>query len=165
MLKKLLLAIVIALPMSAFAQKFGIVNIDEVGAAMPEATAMQNQMAETSKKYEDEFTKLQEALNQQYAEFQNMQNDASVTDTMKELKMQDIQERAQKIEQFRQTATQDLQRQQEQLMAPIQQKLMDAIKSVGAEGGFTFIFPAGVDVYQGADVVDVTPLVRAKLGL
>lgn len=165
MLKKLLLAIVIALPMSALAQKFGTVNIDEVGAAMPEATAMQNQMAETAKKYEDEFAKLQEALNQQYAEFQTMQNDASVTDTMKELKMQDIQERAQKIEQFRQTATQDLQRQQEQLMAPIQQKLMDAIKSVGAEGGFTFIFPTDLGLYQGADVVDVTPLVRAKLGI
>ena len=37
-----------------------------------------------------------------------------MTETMKELKMQEIQERAQKIEQFRQTATQDLQRQQEQ---------------------------------------------------
>ena len=147
MFKKLLLALAVALPMSAMAQKFGTVNIDEVGAAMPEAAAMQNQMAETAKKYEE------------------MDKDPAVTETMKELKMQEIQERAQKIEQFRQTATQDLQRQQEQLMAPIQQKLMDAIKSVGAEGGFTFIFPTDLGLYQGTDVVDVTPLVRAKLGI
>jgi len=34
-------------------------------------------------------------------------------------------------------ASQDIQKQQEALFAPIQQKLMDAIKSVGAEGKFT----------------------------
>ena len=72
MFKKLLLALAVALPMSAMAQKFGTVNIDEVGAAMPEAAAMQNQMAETAKKYEDEFAKLQEAINQQYTEYQAM---------------------------------------------------------------------------------------------
>lgn len=81
--------------------------------------------------------------------------------------MQEIQDRAAKIEQFRQTASQDLQRQQEQLLAPIQAKFNDAVKAVGQEGNFTFIFPmeGGLILYQGADVVDVTSLVKAKLGI
>ena len=48
-----------------------------------------------------------------------------------------------------------------------QTKLTDAVKSVGAEGGFTFIMPneQALLLYKGNDVVDVTPQVRAKLGL
>lgn len=81
--------------------------------------------------------------------------------------MQEIQDRAGKVEQFRQTATQDLQRQQEQLMAPIQSKINEAVKTVGKEGSFTFIFPEepALILYQGADVTDVTALVKTKLGL
>ena len=64
-------------------------------------------------------------------------------------------------------ASQDIQKQQEALFAPIQQKLMDAIKSVGAEGKFTYIFDLAypIVIYQGAPSEDVTPLVKAKLGL
>jgi len=44
---------------------------------------------------------------------------------------------------------------------------MDAIKSVGAEGKFTYIFDLAypIVIYQGAPSEDVTPLVKAKLGL
>ena len=56
-------------------------------------------------------------------------------------------------------------KQQEQLMAPIQQKIQTAIQAVGTENGFTFIFPDVVPVYTGATVVDVTPMVKAKLGV
>ena len=57
-------------------------------------------------------------------------------------------------------------RQEQQLSTPIQQKLTDAIKAVGAEGGFSFIMPKdGLLLYQGNDVVDVTPQIRTKLGI
>ena len=81
--------------------------------------------------------------------------------------MQEIQERENKINQFRQTASQDLSRLQEQLIAPIQQKFVDAIKAVGQEGNYTFIFPneQNLLLYQGADVVNVTNAVKTKLGL
>lgn len=44
---------------------------------------------------------------------------------------------------------------------------MDAIKSVGAEGKFTYIFDLAypIVIYQGVPSEDVTPLVKAKLGL
>lgn len=167
MLKKILLALVVALPLSAAAQKFGTVRIDDVFSAMPETTEMQNQLSEASKKYEAEFQKLQEELNKLYTDFQGIQNDPNTPETIKERRMQEIQDRATKVEQFRQTASQDLQRHQEQLLAPIQAKFNDAVKAVGQEGGFTFILPmdAGLILYQGNDVVDVTSLVKAKLGI
>ena len=50
-------------------------------------------------------------------------------------------------------------------MAPVQEKLINAIKAVGAEGGYTMIFPVGTAAYTASDVVDVTPLVKTKLGV
>lgn len=167
MFKKIIMALAVALPLTAAAQKFGTVQIDNVFSAMPETTEMQNTLNDASKKYETEFQKLQEELNKLYTDFQTIQNDTATPDAIKERRMQEIQDKASKVEQFRQTATQDLQRQQEQLVAPIQSKINDAIKAVGTEGSFTLILPAepAIILYQGADVVDVTPLVKAKLGL
>ena len=81
--------------------------------------------------------------------------------------MQEFLDSQSRFESFREMASQDIQKQQEALFAPIQQKLMDAIKSVGAEGKFTYIFDLAypIVIYQGAPSEDVTPLVKAKLGL
>lgn len=167
MFKRIILAIAIILPMSAFAQKFGVVDLESVFQAMPEATAMQTQLTESSKKYEDEFQKLRGELDKLYAEFQTLANDKDTPDSIKERRMQEIQEREQNANQFRTTAQQDLTRLQEQLIAPIQQKIQEAVKAVGVEGDYTFIFPneQSLLLYQGSTVVDVTSAVKGKLGL
>ena len=79
--------------------------------------------------------------------------------------MQEVQELDQKVNQFYQTAQQDLQRQEQQLLQPVQQKMVEAIQSVGQENGFAMILPNGVAAYTSTDVVDVTPLVKTKLGI
>lgn len=163
MIKKLLLAIMIALPMSVFAQKFAVINTQELMEAMPELQTVKEQMEASNKKYEDEFAKLQEEFSKKFEEFQALEE--TTPQTIKERRMQEMQELENKINQFRQTATQDLQRQQQQLMAPIQEKIEAAIKAVGAENSFTMIFQDMIPSYVGADVIDVTPQVRTKLGL
>ncbi|MDE6286778.1 MAG: OmpH family outer membrane protein, partial [Muribaculaceae bacterium] len=141
MIKKLLLAVLVALPFSAFAQKFGVVDLENVFQAMPETATAQTQLTDASKKYEDEFAKLREEVDKLFAEYQNLQKDPATPDAIKERRLNELQERDQKVQQFRNTASQDLARLQEQLMAPIQQKIADAVKTVGQEGNFTFIFP------------------------
>ena len=134
MIKKLLLAIMIALPMSVFAQKFGVVNTNQLMESLPEIKTINEQMEAATKKYEDEFAKLQEEFNKKYQEFQALEESTP-------------------------------QRQQQQLMAPVQENVVKAIQSVGAEGGFTFIFENMMPVYVGTDVTDVTPLVKTRLGI
>jgi len=104
MFKKIVIALLLALPMSLFAQKFGVVYIEAVLSAMPETKAMQTQLTDTSKKYEDEFQKLQEEVNKLYADFQNIQNDTETPQSIKERRMQEIQDKAAKVDQFRNTA-------------------------------------------------------------
>lgn len=165
MIKKLILvlAVAIALPVAMNAQKFGVVNADEVLTAMPDFTKMQDQLAEASKQYEDEFKKLQEEMNKKFTEYQSLAKDTP--DSIRERREAELQELDQKLTQFRNAAQQDLQRQQQTLMAPIEQKLMEAISAVGQEGGYTFILQDGQALFQGKDVVNVTAEVKAKLGL
>lgn len=167
MIKKTLAAIMIALPMLAAAQapKFGTVTVEPILEAMPERATVQTTLETASKTYEDEYKKLTEELDKKFAEFQKLSEDKTTPDAIKERRMQEIQELQKKAQQFLQTAQQDLQRQQAQLMQPIEEKIMTAIKAVGQENGFTFIFPEGVAAYQSSEVQDVTPLVKTKLGI
>lgn len=167
MIKKILLAAVVALPMLAAAQapKFGTVNADEIFAAMPESKTAQEEIAAASKQYEDEYQKLNEEMQKKFAEYQTLQNDASTPQSIKDRRLQEMQDLDQKAQQFASTAQQDLQRKQAQLMQPIQEKLIKAIQEVGANNGFTMIFPVGLAPYTSTDVVDVTPLVKTHLGI
>lgn len=166
MIKKILLAIAVAFPMCLSAQaKFGTVNAEEIITAMPEFTEAQNKVAEASKQYEDEYKKLNEELQKKFADYQTLEQDAATPQSIKERRLQEMQDLDKKAQQFLQTAQQDLQRQQAQMMQPIQDKMVQAIKSVGVNNGFTMIFPAEVPAYVSTDVVDVTPLVKTELGI
>lgn len=165
MTKRTILALLIALPLSIFAQKFGIINIESIMQGMPEYTAMQNQIAEASKKYEDEFGKLKAEIDKKMTEYQQLDQDATTPQAIKERRIQEIQELDQKAQQFLNSAQQDLQRLQMQLGMPIQQKVLDATKAIGQEGGYVFIFPQGISFYEGSMVEDVTPIVAKRLGV
>lgn len=168
MFKKLIIAVLCCLPMSLMAQtafKFGTVNSAEIIAAMPERAAAEQQLQDLSKKYEDEFVKVQEEFQSKYKELQALGD--TVPETIRMRRLQEVQESQQRIESFRTMAQEDIAKKQEELFIPIQQKLMDAIKAVGEEGKFTYIFDLTYPVvlYQGVGNEDITPLVKAKLGI
>ncbi len=163
MFKRLLIAILIALPMTVFAQKYGVINTQALMESMPEIKQINDQLTASGNSYQEEFNKLTAEFQKKFEEFQALSNDPSTPQTIKDRRTQEMQELENKIQQFRQTADQDLQRQQQQLMAPLQEKVMKAIQAVGEEGGYTFIFENVIPVYTGKDVTDVTETVKALL--
>lgn len=167
MFKKIFLLFAVLFPLTALAQKFGIVDTEPVITALPEYTQVTTQLTETSRRYEEEFGKLQDEVNQLMTAYQTIAEDANTPQSIKERRAQELQEKMNRMDQFRNTAQQDLSRLQEQLMAPVVQKFNDAVKSVGAEGGYTFIFPnePTLFLYTGTEVVNVTDAVKAKLGI
>ena len=76
MLKKLLLAAVLAAPMCLFAQnKIGSVNSQDVFMLMPEVKTAQTTLQEVSKKYDTEFKALQGEFEKKLAEYQALAKD------------------------------------------------------------------------------------------
>lgn len=167
MIKKVILAIALICPMLLSAQtlKIGLVDFDAILAAMPETTAAQNQIKEVSEKYEAEYKKLGEEMNRLVTEYQNMPE--TELPAIKERKTRELSDYQQKIAQFEQTAGQDLQKMQMDLMAPITQKINQAVESIGREGNYSLIqiYTPQITLYRADPVEDVTPAVKAKLGI
>ena len=169
MFKKILLAVLVAAPLCLSAQslKFGALNPSEILNVMPEVATMKNTLSQLSEKYETQAKALQDEFNKKQSELEalvkNMANpESDPTAVAKSKELEDLYNRYQT---FMQTAQQDLQKQQETLMAPIQQKLMTAITSVGAEGGYAGILDSATLLYQGNNIEDVSAKVKAKLGI
>ncbi len=160
MVKKLLLALILSIPSMAFAQKFGVINTEALIAELPQVQAT---IEASSQRYQAEFQKLKSEFDKKYTEFQQLDN--GTPQVIRERRLQEIQELDQKINQFRKTVTEDLQRQENELMEPIRNNVTAAIQSVGIDGDFIIIFENTPTVYTRSDVVDVTPLVKAKLGV
>lgn len=167
MIKRFLIAVAVLLPMFASAQTFkmGVVDFNDLLQAMPEVAEANAKVTEASKKYEAEFTKLQEEMQRLYDEYQKM--DANEPSAIRERRARELADYDQKTQQFQQSAMQDLQRMQAELMAPIQEKLSKAVESVGKENGFSLVqmYDPQLTLYYAAPVENITPLVKAKLGL
>ena len=118
MIKKFLLALAVALPACVWAQapKFGIVDVESIIPKMAEFQEAQTKINEASKTYEAEYAKIQEEMQKKFAELQELDKDATTLESIKERRMQEVQDLDKKAQQFAQTAQQDLQRQQAQLM-------------------------------------------------
>ena len=163
MFKKLLIIVLFALPFCAFAQtpqfKFGTVNTMEIfSAAQKEYDAL-------AKKYEDEFLKMQEEFGKKYKELMATQDSISIPENIKARRQQELAELNQRIQNFQEVVQNDLAKQQQQLLAPVEKKMRDAIKAVGDEYKFTYLFDLNAVLFAGASSEDATPLVKAKLGL
>jgi len=167
MFKKILLVAAILIPMLASAQtlKIGLVDQSDILSKMPETEAAQKQIADISKKYDDEYKKLVEEMNRRIEDFKQMKEDE--LPAIKERKARDIEDYQSKIQQFENTAMQEIQKMNQELMAPIVQKIRSAIESVGKEGGYSLIQDKNpqLTIYFAAPVVDITPEVKAKLGV
>lgn len=167
MIKKILLAVALCLPLIASAQtvKIGLVDVNTIIAEHPDTQAAQTKLVDAQKKYEAEYQKLGEEMTRMYEEFQK--SEATDLPAIRERKTKELQDYQAKIQQFENSAAADLQRMQQELMQPIVSKINQAIESVGREGNFTIIQLNDPQIifYHAAPAVDVTPDVKKKLGL
>ena len=162
-MKRLLLAIGVVLPMVVSAQKLGHVNTQELFSQMPELNGVRQEIEKLSSQYEDQIANMNEEYQKKIVDYQ--QNEATLGDAVKQIRQQEIAEMEQRIQLFYQTAQQDIQKKQQELVTPIHEKMTKAIQEVGKEGGFTYIFDSVAAVYIAPDATDVMPQVRAKLGI
>lgn len=164
-MKKLIVLLFMLLPLGVFAQevKIAFVNTQEVFMAMPEVSEMEKQMADLNEKYKGELKQMQDEYQKKYSDFVAQQD--SLTENIKLRRMQEIQDIQGRMDNFMQVAQQDVQKKQQELLMPIQEKLQKAIKDVGTEKGYTYIIDPAALLFTGSNAIDATLFVRTKLGL
>lgn len=166
MFKKIALLLLLIAPMSLFAQKFGHIKSMDIVTVMPEYTKAQNDIQAMQKQYEEEIKRANEEFTKKYTEYQ--QEQANLPKNIQDRRQKELQDLSEKGMQFQQDAQQQLQKSYAEMMEPIYKKVEDAIKAVGVEGGYTFIFDVNrTDIPYISDTLttDVTAAVKTKLGL
>ena len=146
MLKKIALLLLLIAPMSVFAQKFGHIKSADVLTVMPEFTKAQTDIQAMQKQYEDEMKRATDELTKKYTEYQ--QEQANLPKNIQERRQKELQELQEKGMQYK--------------------KIEDAIKAVGQEGGYTYIFDLNrteIPYVNEAQSTDVTAAVKAKVGI
>jgi outer membrane protein len=162
-MKKLILMLALALPMLATAEKIGHINTQEVMALMPETKKMAHDLDSIQNVYENQLANMQEEFNKKLAEFQQQQS--TMTANVREFRQQELAEMEQRMQVFYQTIQKELQAKQVELLQPVQNKLLEAINKVAAAQTCTYVVDRASVLYVGADATDLTPAVRAELGI
>ena len=162
-MKKIIITIMLALPMLASAQKFGHINTQELFAQMPEVNQVKLKMDTIQAQYENQLASMNEEFQKKVQDYQTQE--ATMADAIKQIRQQELQEMQQRIQLFYQTAEQDIQKKQQELLAPVHEKMTKAIKAVGERENYTYIFDSAAMVHIGNDAIDATPAVKKELGI
>lgn len=147
--------------------KFGHINRNELIQAMPEFDSARATLEKLS-------TELSNALEMLQVEYNNkadayLKESKTLTDLVRQTKEQELQDYQNRMQTFQMNAQNQLQEKQVELFNPITTKADKAIKDVGKENGFIYIFdtsPGGQVIYfDETKSTNIMTLVKAKIGL
>jgi outer membrane protein len=150
----------------ANAQKFGIVNSQEIIQMLPEVKEASANIETFGNQLQKKYTEMINTLQTKYQELERKQANGEIAPKQLEEEAKKLKDEELKLAQYEQTSQQQIMEKQNTLMMPIMEKINKAIEDVAKENGYTYIFDgsAGLVLYADA-TTDVSTLVKAKLGL
>jgi outer membrane protein len=146
--------------------KFGHINRNELIQSMPEFDSARSQLEKLNTELANQLELLQVEYNNKAEAY--LKESKNLTDLVRQTKEQELQDFQNRMQTFQQSASSQLQEKQVSLFTPITDKADKAIKAVGKESGFFYIFDISggqVAYFDETKSVDVMPLVKSKLGL
>jgi outer membrane protein len=163
MKKFLLVVFVLVIGLTGFAQKqkFGHVDSEAIFTAMPEKDQAAKAVEQFARQLEEQLMSLNKELEQKYTEY--MEKAETFSPSIKQMREEELTNLQQRIQAFQMRAQQDLQEKEQELLAPIYQKITDAIKIVGEENGFLYVFDVNSFYYHSSESVDLTEQVKSRL--
>ena len=145
--------------------KIAHVNVVEIITAMPESDSAQILLDNDSKELETMLENMQVEYNNLLHNYQ--QNIDSYSQLIQQTKETELLEMQNKIQAFQQTATQQLQQRNYELMQPIYSRIQEAIDKIATQEGFTYILDVskGSVVFTAINSQNINSLVLAELGI
>jgi outer membrane protein len=143
--------------------KIGTISMAELIPTMPEYKKADTSMNEFNNALQQQYEDMVKEYQEQ-ASLLGSKDTAKYTTAQLELKRKSVQDLLTKLQGWQQQAQQMQQQKNQELLAPIQKKAMDAVQAVAKENGFAYVISKDQClVSPPAD--DILPLVKKKLGL
>lgn len=143
--------------------KVAHINTQELISEMPEVIAAQKQL----KKLEEQYAKeLESSVKEFQTKAQTYAGDAqNQTELINQQRQSELEGMQQRIQEFRDTASQELQKRSAEMMKPLYDKARNAIEKVATAQGFNYV----LDSSNGGSVImasgkDLSAEVKQELG-
>jgi outer membrane protein len=146
--------------------KFGHINRNELIQAMPEFDSAKVKLEKLNTELSNALELLQVEYNNKAESY--LKDSKNLTDIVRQTKEQELQDYQKRMSDFQTNAQTQLQDKQVELFKPITDKADKAIKDVGKENGFLYIFDLSqnqIAYFDDTKSTNVMPLVKTKLGL
>lgn len=149
---------------NASAQKFGYIDVNEVLMQMPGLDSVQIKLEKFQRELLGQLEIMQVEQNKKLDDYQK--NSATMSEAVKQDKEREITNLGQRMQEFRQTAEQDMTAEQEKLLGPLLDQIEAAIEKVSKANSIIAVFNIGVPslaYYDKAAMTDLGPLVKREL--
>jgi outer membrane protein len=153
---------------SAKAQKIGYVDSGSLLEMMPKVKEAESNLETLGKQLQAKGQKMMTDYQTKYQDLQRRVQAGDIAPKDQDAQVAMLKDDEDKIQQFQQEMQTQLSDKREALLAPILDEIKTAIQTVAKDNGYTYIFDGspGVGVLLYADeATNITPLVKAKLGL
>jgi len=144
-------------------QKIAHIDVQKIMTEMPEFKSGQAQLKKLYATYQKEFQEMQDAYQTKLKKYQTESSTVSEQENQKRVK--ELMEMEKNIAKAQQDIQEEAAKKEAELMKPIQEKLMKAIKDVAKEKGYDYVFdssgPTNLIVANGPDLYND---VKSKLG-
>ena len=155
--KLLVAAFLTVAPLTVIAQSnVAHINVQQLISEMPEVIAAQNELSKLEKDY---TTQIDNAFKEFQTKAQNYSADAAnQTDVTNQARQKELESMQQNLQEFRDSASQELQKKNMDIMTPLLAKARDAINKVGKDQGFNYVIDSspnfGVILANGKDLLE-----------
>ncbi|MGI5913886.1 MAG: OmpH family outer membrane protein [Bacteroidales bacterium] len=163
----LTLGLILLTTVVTFAQKYGFVDSDYISNNIPAFTTAQDQLDKLSEQWEKEIADGYAVVEEMYRAYQN--ESALLSQEMKVQREEAIIKKEQEMKELQNKyfgVEGELFKKREELVKPIQDEILKAIKEIAVEGSYTVIFDSasGGNILYANPRFDVSDQVLEKLG-
>jgi outer membrane protein len=163
-----LVIMVIFVGQNALAQnlKFGHINRTELIQAMPDFDSARVKLEKLNTELQNTAELLQVELNNKYETY--LKESKNLTDLVRQTKEQELQDAQKRLTDFQTNAQTQIQEMQVKLFTPVTEKADKAIRDIGKENGYIYVFDLSqnqIVYFDETKSTNVMQLVKTKLGL
>jgi outer membrane protein len=169
MIKKVVFtALMVVAAAATFAQsKVAHINTTELLQMMPDVKRIDSTIAAREKMYQDQLTRLGNKLQSDYQQLMQDAQDTSFPAEIIQFREKQFQKDQASYQEMQKQAQQDLQALQQKLYEPLTKKVKAIIEEVAKANGYTMVMDSsqGFGMIWGAESDDLMNAVKAKLGI
>ena len=144
--------------------KLGHINSEMLISLMPESAKINVELQALGKTFDEEYKSMFTEFETKGKKYEAEARTKS--DAINQSRAQEMKDMQTRIQQYQQSAQQELQKKRYDLLQPILEKAQKAIDSVAKEKGLDYIFDASKgQLLFAKQSLDILPAVKVKLGI